>query len=1200
MQASAWTTTNRQCQQFGQLPLTHPPHFNQTTSSNNGSNATYLSLLPVNQMALLVGHFTMSSFGTKQVSTQRQDFGTANNQLPASGHQGCYPNSTENASPLYTPNAKMNTVVRQQVNHAQKTPNPGNPQSTVCFNNYEPQGVHQSSHTENVTAQMNNSTVPSTTQAGYNTQASVQSHIYNQCSQQKALSLPSYSQAISGKNQYTVSSPVSSPQNVYAVSTQMNYCIPQTNYIWTGQATNAHFRNNTLTAVPVQRHCPNQELAQQHFINLNHNACSMQLPSSTCLSQNSNEQLHLNKRPAPPQTVKNVPTKDHSANLSASTKSVSYQKINDVPSVNLNAPLTQGAQMNKCDTAAAQASSGTVQISPNRALRAVAVVLPLSQENSPDDHPSPTDKPSPNASSKPCFSGNNQMKDAQLSTPEKSQQLTSSFSVSSKKAGVQNSSPSLCEMSKILDAAPKLSSLPLSFAQLLMGTPQTSPISGGCKQKIGNKKTPTEKKPSEEPLSSVPTTEWTLKMLKDKISEMENENKSDRSLRTLITTAGEAGLFHPTGFMKICMKLSLDTVVLSHVTSQTDLNKFHVLQHGEVYVDKIPYTSTWLNINSQLDDIDKEFGLPYFFKCTLFEDDDDNDTDNQSEQTQTVQTGIKSSKLVELLTQNDQSDGGIKSVDSKSNIDEEITALLQSETENRDENQCESSEHSSDSSCSFKIEVLRPEEAKVIFEQMDHNGSAPRSEETVPNEQNVPEKQTCNATTLEMICCIDKWKEKYLGLASEGECKCKVVPNQDKEPQSLKTDNGFSKEIFDLTEEVVSTAPLTAPGDTQEGSSPNSIISLSENEDESQVSEANQTCHSNSTNEQDVAKFTGSSLTASPDRNALQTLIVHERQVTTNETSCEMKEREEECRTEKEETVAKVAEKKQEPSTSPPVSSHDGAQKNVRKSIMGTSDASLLHPSKKCKISSHLRSQTLFESFSKCKNSAPGARIELTVFGSKQEICSPAGTRRGNILMDRSRQPPERIYVKMNSSTTSDTQSAESLSSSSVKRRIHENWRKSFPLPTIKIWRKNKNYFIVGDRTLKCKGVNSKRKANESDDGLCRKRRRTSTVSKSVTLLDKPKDVEEFEQENVLKFNVLPSSFSFEEGSKNSDSAVASTADEKTVAEKVKEKTQVLKMQGAWSGDSTNKSPTRSPTSSPESSSLFQEYQRRHKMNQKS
>ncbi|XP_055011671.1 uncharacterized protein si:ch211-106e7.2 isoform X2 [Boleophthalmus pectinirostris] len=1503
MQSSTWT--NGPCRQFGQLQST----VNQTTCSNHGSNgACFLS--PPNQN----GQFTVASIGTKQVSTQRKHIG------PSKNHMGYHTNSTQISTLQCCPTANMNTGIRQQVMYAQKTPMPGNSQS-FSINNYEAQGMQQNLNQTLISQTGNVPTSPSTMQSMYQTRqhSPVQNHIYNQSCQQTVHMLPSYSQAVLTENLYSRSSQGPSTQRMqgYAVSDQTNYNAPQTNYKCAVQAGNVPFHTNNTsnlanahTNVPVQTQYnsySNQEHMQQPIvrgkrnvqitqkvINTSCNVSSMQLPSLTCIPENSNydKLLHLNKRPAPPQTAQNMPTQDHSANSSRnintkfnqkipensnyftelfylhkknaplqtaqntptqdhsanSSRNMNtkfYQKMNDVPKVNLNVPLTQTSPEKRSEAfekidsiSSAQASCGTNNTLLSHTQRAVAVVLPLSLE---DSHC----QLSPD-------SDDNPKKNAQLSSLPL-QKLQKMISSTTEKAIIHKKSP--CLASLLDDCTANLSSLPLTFAELVKETPENLQITRLCEKKLKNNKTSAENKPSEQPLSSVPTNEWTLKTLSEKISAMENESKKSANehrpycgrgglmllllrfwngrLKTLCKTLKKRDLFHyTTEFRHLCRKVYPDTVVLSEVKSQTDLNKYYILQHDEVYEEKVPYSSTWLNINSQLDDIDKEFGFPYFLKSSQYECGDNKDTDIQSGQKEIVQTGVKTVQPEEPKPQNEKSDQSRKSVASMSdNIDEEMTILLQSKTNSHkdsdrnkcesneqssdpsflfitevlspeeakvifektdnsdeemtilqsetnshkdsdrnkcesneqssdpsflfitevlspeeakvifektdnsdeemtilqsetnshkdsdknkcesneqssdssflfitevlspeeakvifekmdnsdeemtilqsetnshkdsdknkcesneqssdssclfitevlspeeakvifektdnigeemtillqsetnshkdsdknkcesneqssdssclfktevlspeeakvifektdnseemtilqsetnshkdsDKNKCESNEQSSDSSCLFQTEVLSPEEAKVIFEKTDHNSTAekmePSTSETIaPNEQNGTMKQTCNPTTVEMVCCLDKLKEKILGVTSEKKCECKMVPDQNKKTQSVSTDNSFSTEISDLTEDdgIMSVVPLHEPG---------GVIVLSESDDEIQVSEENQTPSSNHTNEQDFTS-TETSLIASPDKNTLQTSIERKKEVTTSETICEIKEQGDNCQRGEGEIVDLEKEEKQDAQVpihftiSPHLNLNDSVQKYVNKPKMDTdSDAALLHSSKTPKLSSPLKSQTIFESFSKRKNNEPTAKAELVLFGSERKKYALAGSR-GFRSLSVQLQPPEKVYVKMNSLTTSDSQEdAESQSKISVKRRIHESWRKSFPFNLKKIKRKNNIFTIVNARSkVKCKDVNSKRKVNDSDDGLCRKKRRIRTVSESVNLLHKC-DAYEVKslQGNVLKFKLLPSSFSFEEESKNSDSAMDSTVDENTI-----------------------------------------------------
>ncbi|XP_051917572.1 transcription termination factor 2, mitochondrial isoform X1 [Hippocampus zosterae] len=138
-------------------------------------------------------------------------------------------------------------------------------------------------------------------------------------------------------------------------------------------------------------------------------------------------------------------------------------------------------------------------------------------------------------------------------------------------------------------------------------------------------KMPPDAKASILELSSFPTTTWTLKdlVLMGKRLAMQGAPANDNLPKQLLdmfwggscdnlacslkTKYWSALIRHVYLFCANSVKE--DTVVLSQVCPSfaDQLKNFHVLKDGEVYTE-LPYTSSWLNTNEQLDDIDKEFG----------------------------------------------------------------------------------------------------------------------------------------------------------------------------------------------------------------------------------------------------------------------------------------------------------------------------------------------------------------------------------------------------------------------------------------------------------------------------------------------------------------------------------------------------------------------------------------------------------------
>merc|ERR1711915_245476 len=93
-------------------------------------------------------------------------------------------------------------------------------------------------------------------------------------------------------------------------------------------------------------------------------------------------------------------------------------------------------------------------------------------------------------------------------------------------------------------------------------------------------------------------------------------------------------------------------------------------------------------------------------------------------------------------------------------------------------------------------------------------------------------------------------------------------------------------------------------------------------------------------------------------------------------------------------------------------------------------------------------------------------------------------------LSDKKIQPPEKLIVKTHRANYPTTDNrTEYLGKLSVKRRIHENWRKRFPITTIKLKKQNKMFKVVNDSSVKNK-LKLKRRFNDSDEDHIRKRRK--------------------------------------------------------------------------------------------------------------
>ncbi|XP_077372195.1 protein AMN1 homolog [Festucalex cinctus] len=258
-------------------------------------------------------------------------------------------------------------------------------------------------------------------------------------------------------------------------------------------------------------------------------------------------------------------------------------------------------------------------------------------------------------------------------------------------------------------------------------------------------------------LSSLPTTTWTLKELTSLAAEIQSAPTNDKFRKQLIVMFWGASLENLSRHIKqhyfhtLAHRANLfcdnnvkeDTVVLSQVeTSFADqLNNFHVLQDGEVYTEQ-PYTSSWLNKNKQLDDIDKEFG-PNIYSYV-----DDNQPDPVK------RDGISSPTVRKIPTPD-----------------------------------AETVDKSCNDPLFFEIQVLSPEKAKAVFEQghvvmSQSTASINRPEEVANARDTVVDEppQDVHVTSgskivdsIDHFCCIAKWKEIIFGskTTSHDKCQCK-------------------------------------------------------------------------------------------------------------------------------------------------------------------------------------------------------------------------------------------------------------------------------------------------------------------------------------------------------------------------------------------------------------------------------------------
>lgn len=304
--------------------------------------------------------------------------------------------------------------------------------------------------------------------------------------------------------------------------------------------------------------------------------------------------------------------------------------------------------------------------------------------------------------------------------------------------------------------------------------------------------------------SSAPTITWTIKELQKLIETEETAQQScdllvdgRRKVRQLFTK----GLGSPKARKGLLYAIKeSNRFVKEHVMADTEL--VQLKQGVENQQDPIPsvnalytepaYRSTWLNINKQLDDIDKEFGFPPCLRFPHIQK-----TDGQTD-------------LVTAASVTPEQAG---SQVSEKDLEQEEPKLVESDVEK----QVESSPieaaspddtpdgDSPDSWYSFKIHVLPPEEAKLIYERTERpeqHCQVARVENQDSDHQ--PEKDSCSSVegdVSNLSVALGKEPDRPIDVIC---CLSRLVGNIFKSnPHSVKcqcNDKESDKDVIDITD----------------------------------------------------------------------------------------------------------------------------------------------------------------------------------------------------------------------------------------------------------------------------------------------------------------------------------------------------------------------------------------------------------------
>lgn len=315
--------------------------------------------------------------------------------------------------------------------------------------------------------------------------------------------------------------------------------------------------------------------------------------------------------------------------------------------------------------------------------------------------------------------------------------------------------------------------------------------------------------------SSVTTIPWTIKtltkLLEDNELAQQKEVMGLTKVNALSSICNVAGLesAHKRHVLFTLMKtaadfcrhyVTTDSVILTEVKGSYDEN-YCVLKHGELYSEP-PYKSQWLNVG-ELDDIDKEFGYASGLKYGTKKQ-----SDQAPEVTSIPAQIVKNDSVIDVtVIEPESTDPGKekRTPERRSSVEltqDHATAPIE-----------DSSVDSSDSECSLEINVLPPDEAKIIYEQIQKkteeaiamnkppkNDSGSSDQGKVSQGGNVTESEKRVHTE---YCCLQRFFNTFFKKdTSDSKCQCgsAKVPADNTEKNSPGEKEAVKETSFSLVE----------------------------------------------------------------------------------------------------------------------------------------------------------------------------------------------------------------------------------------------------------------------------------------------------------------------------------------------------------------------------------------------------------------
>ncbi|KAG7454391.1 hypothetical protein MATL_G00259220 [Megalops atlanticus] len=249
--------------------------------------------------------------------------------------------------------------------------------------------------------------------------------------------------------------------------------------------------------------------------------------------------------------------------------------------------------------------------------------------------------------------------------------------------------------------------------------------------------------------------------------------------------------------LSVCTQ-DAQSVVFSQIepTCLQKVANCQIIKHDATFPNEVVYKSSWLNLNEQLDDIDKEHGFPLHlrFGRRVIEEE---------------------SKGEEVNKCNSNKPGEAASESQKKKVD---IAMPPTQPQTEGTSTGVGMDTPSDPLSALQINVLPPEDAVRFFrgdvsggeqtEDLQREGGEPDSEETGSQmEVELPAQHVQNKTCqLEVYCCLSRWIDVVTGNKTGSGCSCsnRATSNlETAEGSAGSADTGGVKDINAVPEDGV-------------------------------------------------------------------------------------------------------------------------------------------------------------------------------------------------------------------------------------------------------------------------------------------------------------------------------------------------------------------------------------------------------------